>query len=421
MQDNTGMSSMRIAVVVGTRPEFIKTWSVVREIKSRSEMDLLLVHTGQHYDYEMSQVFFEDLSIEKPNIFLGTGSKPRVELTAEIMLRMAEAISREHIDLVLVQGDTNSCMAAGLVAVQMGIPLGHIEAGCRSFDPRMPEETNRVVVDSVSDVLFPPSETAYQNLVREGASPDRIFLVGNTVRDALDEGLKLTRKSKPEFEKPYAVATIHRAENTDNADRLAGILAGLSRLTVKCIFPVHPRTRKMIHEHGLDSVARSGNLELIDPLSYLRFISLLHHAQFILTDSGGVQTEAVLLHKPTITIRENTEWPETVWTGWNRLVMPESSSILAAVESIESDVPALPELYPAGAGRRIVDVIWQLVEERKLRRSHSQMIKEGYPMIKLVAGKEANFLMRFNTQGLLTMSEDVRYSLVRCFRDLASD
>lgn len=413
---------MRIAVVVGTRPEFIKTWSVVREIKERSDLDLLLIHTGQHYDYEMSQVFFEELNIEKPDFFLEVGSLLAVDQTAALMKKLSEILKQEKVDIVLVQGDTNSCMSTAIVAIQLGIPLGHIEAGCRSFDRTMPEELNRLVIDSIANLLFAPSQVAFQNLMREGHNKTRVVLAGNTAVDALDEGLRLLGDSKGQIEGPYCIATIHRAANTDNPNRLREILTALNRLPMKCIFPIHPRTKKMVEEFGMEDLLSGTNLDVIAPLGYLSFLNLLRNSNLILTDSGGVQEEAALLGINTITIRENTEWPETLWKGINHLSHADSEEIVRIANSLTKiNSSEVEELYYRNAGKKIIDVIVDRASNRGLGFVSLDMLRSGYPVIALTDKDNPDALLRFDKDGNAILEGKVERALVEKYKLLEKE
>jgi UDP-N-acetylglucosamine 2-epimerase (non-hydrolysing) len=408
---------MRIAVVVGTRPEFIKTWSVLKELDTRDDVDSLLIHTGQHYDYEMSQAFFEDLSIKEPDYYLDVGSTTTVQQTTKIMQGVSDVLQKEEIDILLVQGDTNSCAGAALATSQMNVPLGHIEAGCRSFDRTMPEELNRIIIDSIANLLFAPSRTAFHNLMMEGSDPNRTFNAGNTALDALEEGVKHTEKYPSKYDQPYAIATIHRVGNVDKKDRLYEILIGLSKLGVKCIFPVHPRTEKMIAQFGLEHLVDSQQLELIKPVGYISFINLLKHSSMVITDSGGVQEEAVLLGKPTITIRGNTEWPETVWVGGNILVEAKSAKIQDMAKRMLSKKYDQKALYLGGAGKRIVDIIVKKHKSDELRFVPSNLKLTGYPEFRLAKVRTEPIIATFDEHGYLSEDEGNRF-LVKGFKPL---
>lgn len=321
---------MKLINVLGARPQFIKVGPILRAIKQYNlyhpdrSIKEILVHTGQHYDYEMSRVFFEELKLKEPDYHLGVGSGTHGYQMGEMLERVEEVFFSEKSDIVVVYGDTNSTLAGALCAAKLHIPVAHVEAGLRSFNKRMPEEINRVLTDHVSDLLFCPTETAVKNLEREGITQG-VHLVGDVMYDSVIYNVSLAEKGSHIFEelqlrsKTYALATVHRAENTDDPDRLRLILQGLTQVVqggLPVILPVHPRTRKQLGSLGLSV----GDIQVIDPVSYLDMLLLEKQAQVILTDSGGVQKEAYWLGVPCVTLREETEWVETVTTGWNTLV-----------------------------------------------------------------------------------------------------
>ncbi|MHA1770217.1 MAG: non-hydrolyzing UDP-N-acetylglucosamine 2-epimerase [Candidatus Thorarchaeota archaeon] len=401
---------MKIAIVVGTRPEFIKTWSVIQEAKSRSDVDVVLIHTGQHYDYEMSQAFFEDLKIDAPDRYLNVGSHPNVIQTYKIMQSVADVLSKNPVDILLVQGDTNSCTGAAVAAVQMGIPVGHIEAGCRSYDRTMPEELNRVIIDSIANILFAPSPIAYNNLLREGCDPDRCIMIGNTAVDALEYGLTLIKEQEAPFDEDYAVATIHRAGNVDSPDRLIEILRGLSQLPLKCIMPIHPRTKKRIEGYNLQDEIDIDRLVLVEPMRYLTFLNLLRHSKIVITDSGGIQEEAALMGLPTLTIRDNTEWPETVWKGFNVLVPANSQEIVYNVEKMLSRKLNSPnQIYSRGAGKKIVDTLVNAFTNGTISYHSTNLREKGYPVLQITDRPTGKVVMAFSETGRLTSENGVQF------------
>jgi UDP-N-acetylglucosamine 2-epimerase len=347
---------MKVVSVVGARPQFIKAAAVSRVM--RQQHHEILVHTGQHYDENMSAVFFTELDIPFPDVNLGIGSGGHGAQTGAMLIRIEEVLLREHPDRVVVYGDTNSTMAGALAAVKCHIPVAHVEAGLRSFNRAMPEEINRVVTDHVADLLLCPSQTAVDNLAAEGVIQG-VHLVGDVMADVLMlaaehapshsdvlDRLRLTPRG-------YLLATVHRAENTDDPDRLRSILAAFLEISEPIVFPVHPRTRKRIAELNI-SLDRP-NLHVIEPVGYLDMVMLEQSARLIMTDSGGIQKEAYWLRVPCLTLRDETEWVETVALGWNHLVGANTQSILEAVASfIPPDEH--PVLYGAGqAAQRIVE------------------------------------------------------------------
>ncbi|WP_229387277.1 UDP-N-acetylglucosamine 2-epimerase (non-hydrolyzing) [Methanosarcina sp. DH2] len=310
---------MKIASIVGVRPQFVKASVVSRELRKKHEE--ILIHTGQHYDYEMNQVFFEELGIPEPNYYLEVGSGSHGFQTGEMLKRIEEILISEKPDLVLTYGDTNSTLAGALAASKIGVKSAHVESGLRSFDRSMPEEINRILTDHCSDILFCPTQNAVDNLKREGIT-ENVFLTGDVMVDSLLFNKEIAEAKSSilndlEIEsKDYFVATIHRASNTDNKGNLQNIVEAFQELDSNIIFPVHPRTEKLLKNYGLYDRLNS-SVTLIEPLGFFDFIKLMSHAKVILTDSGGVQKEAYVLQVPCITLRENTEWIETIEDGWN--------------------------------------------------------------------------------------------------------
>lgn len=330
---------MKIATVVGARPQFIKMAPVSRELRKHFEEEL--IHTGQHYDYEMDKIFFEQLKIPEPDYNLDVGSGTHGYQTGEMLKRIEEVLMKEKPDLVLVYGDTNSTLAGALAAVKLKIPVAHVEAGLRCFDKSVPEEVNRVLTDHVSDYLFAPTETAVRNLHREGIR-EGVYLTGDVMFDALLFNLGIAERESRILEelglktKEYFLATVHRAENTDDKNRLRNIIEAFLDSDELIVFPVHPRTSKFLKIYGLyEKLERSENVILTKPVGYLDMLMLEKNAKKILTDSGGVQKEAYLLKVPCITLREKTEWIETLEDGWNVLVGAEKDKILWAMKNFE--------------------------------------------------------------------------------------
>lgn len=321
----------------------MKVAPIVAAMKARpSEFLPLVIHTGQHYDAAMSDAFFSDLQLPAPDIHLGVGSGSHAAQTAAVMERFEPVVLNEKPDWVLVVGDVNSTIACALVCVKLGIKVAHVEAGLRSRDRTMPEEINRLLTDQIADLLFTPSPDADENLLAEGIPRERIRLVGNIMIDSLFGNLERARKSIVKStlglrEREYAVLTLHRPSNVDNRETFGRILSALERisLSLPIIFPVHPRTRKTIAELGLlDRVTAIENLQLIDPLGYLDFLSLYSSAKLVLTDSGGIQEETTALGVPCLTLRENTERPITVEMGTNVIVGTDPDRIVSEVEAI---------------------------------------------------------------------------------------
>ena len=354
---------MKIVSIVGARPQFIKCAPLSRELRKKHTE--ILVHTGQHYDPEMSDIFFEELDIPKPDYHLGVGSGPHGKQTGEILEKVEEMLIKEKPDLVLVYGDTNSTLAGALAAVKLHIPVAHVEAGLRSYDRTMPEEINRVVTDHVSDLLFCPTQTAVDNLAKEGITSG-VYLTGDVMVDALEYNRGIAEEKSRILERlsltlgSYLVVTVHRPSNTDSREHMEAILSALGRSGKEVVFPIHPRTRKYLAGYGLLDTLPA-NIILIEPLGYLDMIRLMAHAEKILTDSGGMQKEAYLLGVPCITLRENTEWVETVEDGWNVLVGADEGKIEEAVMEFRP-VSGRSEIFgKIGASERIGIIIHQMV------------------------------------------------------------
>jgi UDP-N-acetylglucosamine 2-epimerase len=320
---------MKVVNVVGARPQFIKLAPILKAVERHNQqypnrpIQEILVHTGQHYDYEMSQVFFDELGLKVPDYHLGVGSGSHGYQTGEMLKRIEEVLLKEKPDLVMVYGDTNTTLAGGLAASKLHIPVAHVEAGLRSFNKKMPEEINRVLTDHLSDLLFCLTQTAVENLRREGIEKG-VYLVGDVMYDAVLLYLDLAERKSEIMErlglkpKSYALATVHRAENTDQPERLRTIFDGLERVAeegLSVILPLHPRTRKHLNTLGI----HPKEVQVLDPVSYLDMLVLEKNARVILTDSGGVQKEAFFFRVPCVTLREETEWVETVERGWNTL------------------------------------------------------------------------------------------------------
>jgi UDP-GlcNAc3NAcA epimerase len=345
---------LKVVTVIGNRPQFVKAAAVSRALRDRH--DELLVHTGQHYDDELSKVFFDELGVPRPDYELGLGTGTNTEQTGRMLGALAPLLAEERPDVVLVYGDTNSTLAGGLAAAQMGIPVAHVEAGMRSFDRRMPEELNRVLVDGLSSVLLCPSQTAVENLEREHAHGE-IRMVGDVMVDVamLFQPRCLRRQLPVSVGAGFVLATAHRAGNVDDPERLAALVDLLCAVPHPVVLPLHPRTRARLMDAGLlERVERT--LHVTKPLGYLDFTALLVRARSVLTDSGGVQKEAYLAEVPCVTMRDTTEWVETVEVGWNVLVDLDKD---AALEAIERRPPEEhPELYGDGkAAERVVDAL----------------------------------------------------------------
>jgi len=351
-----------ITIILGTRPEIIKMSPIIRECE-RKNRDYFILHTGQHYSYAMDGVFFDELELPKAKYYLDVGSGTHAVQTGKIMAGIEEVLVQERPDIVLVQGDTNTVLAGALAASKLHIPVGHVEAGLRSDDRTMPEEVNRVVADHVSDYLYAPTELARKNLVKEGIPENAITVTGNTIVDALQENLRIAER-RPDMLTPlglepkgYILATAHRQENVDDSAPLAGIIGGLERvrqhLDLPVIYPAHPRAEKMIAEFCIDT----GGITMIKPVGFFAFLQLESQARLILTDSGGVQEEACILGVPCVTLRENTERPETIEVGANVLVGTNPDVICKGAAMMMKTEPDWQQPFGDGyAGRMIVQI-----------------------------------------------------------------
>ncbi len=359
---------MKIISVVGARPNFMKIAPLMEAMGAHESIEPMLVHTGQHYDDRMSDLFFKQLGIPEPDMNLEIGSGSHAVQTAGIMTAFEPICLEQKPDAVLVVGDVNSTIACGLVAVKLGIKLVHVEAGLRSGDRAMPEEINRVLTDSISDMLFCTEPAGVKNLIAEGVSPDRVFLVGNVMIDTL-----LKNKAKADESTildeigieagAYAAMTMHRPSNVDDPVVFARLLDAIEEIQkdLPIIFPIHPRTRNNIAKMGFtDRIDAMGNLRLIEPAGYLDFLKLTSNAKLVLTDSGGIQEETTILKVPCITMRENTERPITVEVGSNQLVGTDPAKILDAYRKVMEGswrTPQVPELWDGKAAERIVEIL----------------------------------------------------------------
>jgi len=346
---------LKVFHIVGARPNFMKVAPVMSALKSRKHVVQILVHTGQHYDANMSDVFFEQLGVPAPDVNLAVGSASHARQTAEIMTRFEPVLLEHRPDVVLVYGDVNSTIAAALVCAKLGVRVGHVEAGLRSFDRTMPEEINRLVTDQLADWLFTPSEDGDINLQREGIATEKVFRVGNVMIDSLVKLLPAAeRMNRTGFPKRYALVTLHRPANVDDGEGLKRILQSLLEVSqdLSVIFPAHPRTRKRIADFGL----HAGQVQIVDPLSYLEFLGLQSHATVVITDSGGVQEETTYLGVPCLTLRENTERPITVALGTNILVGRGPDKLRCELSRIltgKAKKGTVPPLWDGHAGARI--------------------------------------------------------------------
>ncbi len=357
---------MKILHVVGARPNFMKVAPILAALRSRSGLTQILVHTGQHYDAKMSDVFFQDLGMPAPDVHLGVGSGSHAQQTAKVMTEIEPVLLREKPDVVVVAGDVNSTIAVALVAAKMGIGVAHVESGLRSRDWSMPEEVNRVLTDRLSDLLFTPSRDGDETLAREGIDPRRVHFVGNVMIDSLRAALPRALQSRIHQQleltpKAYALATLHRPANVDDPKSLSRVLSALSQIATKLpvVFPIHPRTRARLEaDPGLKQEASS--LKLTDPLGYLDFLALTNSARVVMTDSGGIQEETTALGVPCLTMRENTERPVTCEIGTNTLVGTDPLQVVPAALAVlegRGKQGTIPELWDGHAAERIATIL----------------------------------------------------------------
>jgi UDP-N-acetylglucosamine 2-epimerase (non-hydrolysing) len=383
---------MRILAIVGARPNFVKIAPLMDEMSRHPDIQTYLAHTGQHYDRRMSRGFFEDLEIPEPHINLEVGSGTVVSQIAKILLRLERVMEETQPDVVMVVGDVNSTLAAALTATKMGVPLAHVEAGLRSFDRTMPEEVNRVLTDAIADYLFVTEPSGVENLLREGRSKARIYLVGNVMIDALrrflpqakrlptPSALQAEGRSLVDLTGPYGLVTLHRPSNVDNFATLRVIWAALERIAkeVPLIFPVHPRTQKRMEEGGIcDSLqdASKGPC-LVPPMSYLQFLKLQSEATLVITDSGGVQEETTALGIPCLTVRENTERPITLTEGTNLLVGLNDKRLVDEARKVirgEGKKGHIPKLWDGYASQRIVRTLVDQIGSASSFRRNEQV------------------------------------------------
>ena len=353
----------KILIVVGARPNFMKVAPLMRALKNNGGFETILVHTGQHYDKKMSEVFFNDLEIPQPDFNLNVGSGTHSIQTARIMEKFEDVCSKSNPDLVMVVGDVNSTMACAIVAKKLHIKVAHIEAGLRSNDRDMPEEINRLVTDSISDYFFVTEESGESNLLKEGHCESKIFFSGNLMIDSLHFGLRKISGDNAPTEEEYGLITLHRPSNVDNIENLRSILDGLSDIanSIKLLFSIHPRTKNNIVSNNIDL---SENIVIMDSLPYLEFLNVMKNAKVIFTDSGGIQEESTVLKIPCYTLRENTERPITISQGTNRLISPNRESIINSFNNYRFNINSnynLPEGWDGKASERIVKFLDKII------------------------------------------------------------
>ena len=359
-----------IILVVGARPNFMKIAPIQKELDLRGIPNILL-HTGQHYDDNMSKVFFDDLKMKKPDIYLGIGSGSHATQTAKVMVEFEQVCSQYNPSMVVVVGDVNSTLACSLVSAKLNIKCAHVEAGLRSFDREMPEEINRIVTDSICDILLTPSEDGDENLMKEGVNESKIHMVGNVMIDSLLNNLDVAKNldvlTKYGISKDYVLVTLHRPSNVDNESVFSDIISALEELSgnVEFVFPMHPRTKKMAEKFQLYGRIESiSGMKITEPAGYLEFISLMSKSKLVLTDSGGLQEETTALGIPCLTIRENTERPVTITQGTNQLVGTDRERIVqSGKEALQGHGKAgqIPKFWDGKTSARIVDVLLETI------------------------------------------------------------
>lgn len=348
---------MKLLTIVGARPQFVKACMLSKAFKNHPQIEEIIVHTGQHYDYNMSDVFFKQLNLPEADYNLGVGSGSHGEQTAKMLVELEKLMLTIDPEMVIVYGDTNSTVAGSLAAAKLHIPIAHIESGLRSFNKKMPEEINRIMTDHVSDYLFCPTDTAVHNLQKEGISKG-VYQTGDIMYDTVTYFKAEATKHSTVLndlalkKQNYYLATIHRAENTDDPTRLKAIFKALRQLDKDVVIPLHPRTKNKIKEFNLSNVVSSSNIKFVDPLNYFDMLVLATNASAILTDSGGLQKEAYMLKTPCITLRDETEWIETVNSGWNHLTGADTQVILDTIKNIVT-----PHEYPLLFGEKVADKI----------------------------------------------------------------
>jgi len=366
---------MKIASIVGARPNFMKVAPLMHAMAGRKGFDSVLVHTGQHYDFQMSGIFAPELGLPEPHSHLAVGSGSPIWQTAQIMLRFETVLQEIEPDIVMVVGDVNSTLACSLVAAQVGIPIAHVESGLRSFDRTMPEEINRLTIDHLSDYLFTTCPEADENLLREGIEAERIFLVGNVMIDSLFTHLPEAQRSDildrlGLQQGSYAVLTLHRPSNVDDLKTFEKILSCLETIQqeIAIVFPAHPRTRQRISQFALcERIARMDNFHVVEPLGYIEFLALMSKSKFVLSDSGGIQDETTALGIPCLTLRENTERPNTLTVGTNTLVGADFDLVVGEAQKIISGsgkTGSVPDLWDGSTAERITGILEKVMPQR---------------------------------------------------------
>lgn len=374
----TRKNELHVVLVIGARPQIVKSAPLIHLAAQNSEVNFDVIHTGQHYDYEMNKVFFDELQLPDAAANLNVGSGTHAWQTAQIMIRLEKILKSKQPDLLLVPGDTNSTLAGALTAAKLHIPVAHMEAGARSYDMSMPEEVNRRLTDHCSSLLFTPTENCTKNLLKEGIKEDSICQTGDTMYDVLLQQLPKAQESTIIGQlglvpKTYVVLTMHRPENVDNPQNLRNITDAMMQLkNLTAVFPIHPRTRKQLQKIKVYKKLQESHIKLVEPVGYHEMLCLIQNAKVVLTDSGGMQKEAFWLHTPCVTLRENTEWIETVYLKANQLTGADTKKILKVVDQVvekeetpRKELEKLPNIFGDGqASQKILEAILQYHEKR---------------------------------------------------------
>jgi UDP-N-acetylglucosamine 2-epimerase (non-hydrolysing) len=409
---------MKIGIVVGTRPEIIKMSPIIRECISDKDIEYSIIHTGQHYSFKMDSIFFQELEIPEPENNISVGSGSHASQTAKMLIGLEEAMLREDPDVVLVQGDTNSVLGASLICAKMHIPLGHVEAGLRSFDKRMPEEINRMVAGVCSDIHFAPTETAAINLFHSGVPRERVYVTGNTVVDACIQNSKIAEKHSSGFrargKRNYILMTLHRPENVDVKQRFKDIIESVTSLGMEVIYPIHPRSKKMLNRFKI----KSQDIDICDPMGYLEFLYTLSNARFAISDSGGVVEEAISMSVPCLSPRDDTDRPEAVENGGCILVGAEKSLITKYGKLLSKDTELFRSMKSAKnpygdgrAGKKIISILKGLHNSEKLGINYLDMKKNGYPRFG-IGGAKKDHLVFEAIKGNKIFYEGDRYKII---------
>lgn len=368
---------MKFTFVFGTRPEIIKLSPLIRYLKMKNE-EFILIHTGQHYDYNMDSIFLKELKIPQPDYNLKTGSGTHGKQLSRMIYNIEKILIKERPDITIVEGDTNSTLAGAITSIKLGIPVVHVEAGCRSFDKNMPEEINRICTDHISQILIPPDPISYNNLIKEGIEKSKIILIANTLIDAYREAYLIAERKSKILQKlnikkdNYAILTLHRQENVNKRFRLKKILLNLLEIDIPIVFPIHPRTEKMVKKHRISRLLN--NFITIKPLGYIDFLKLMKYSKLVFTDSGGIQTEANMLGKPCIVLRDTTEYISELKHGTTHIVGDRKDLLLQAYKNIEKNKMKYDYSKHIGMSKKIINKIIELHKKKLIKIDKKPLI-----------------------------------------------